>query len=317
VTEQTAGSQATATTQATTTETTATQTQGSTTQTQGTQQTTQATQQTGQQGTVVETQSWPANWRQIWAGGDEKEEKRLQRFPSPDGVYKWSREMEKWKSSARLMPELPQNATPEQMAEYRKAMGVPEDPTKYYDGIKKVTIGEEDRPIVNKFLERMHGANATTPVVEAALDAYYAIQEEQQAADIDAQKLFRQEQEDILHQKWGPDFRSNVNAIRNTFASMPESLREGIESWVDHNGNLLMNNAAFLEWAGGLSLQLNPMSTTVPSGNGDAVKNVEARLAEFKQMRVTNMPAWEKRDDLHAEERRLLEFMSQRGGRAA
>jgi len=315
VTEQAAGSQATATTQATTTETTATQTQASTTQQTGTQQAGQ-TQQTQQRGTTVETQQFPANWREVWAGGDEKALSRLQRFTSPDAVFKSYREMEARFSNAKFKTELPANATPEQIAEYRRENGIPEEPTKYYDGIKKVTIGEEDRPIVNKFLERMHAANATTPVVEAALDAYYAIQEEQQAADIDAQKLYKTEQEDVLRQKWGPDFRSNINAIRNTFASMPEELREGIESWTDHQGNLLLNNAAFLEWAGGLSLQLNPMSTTVPAGNGDAIKNVEARLAEFKAMRQKNIDAWSKNEAAQAEERKLLEWQAQQQRRA-
>lgn len=313
MTEQT-GSQATATTQATGTQ----QTQASTT-TQTAQQTSQQTgQQTGQQaqaGQQATTQGnviWPANWRETIADGDEKEAKRLNRFTDPGALYKWNRELEKWKSSAKLMPELPQNPTPEQIAEYRKTLGVPEEPTKYYDAIKNVVIGEDDRPIVNKFLEKMHAANANPQVVEAALGAFYEIQEAQQSADIDAQKLFKQEQDDILREKWGPDYRTNIGAIRNMFAGMPEDLRDGFESWVDHDGNLLMNNASFLQWVGAVSRDLNPTGTVVPAGQGDNAKSVDARLAEFSEMRRKNIDAWSKNESAQAEERRLLEWKQAR-----
>jgi hypothetical protein len=292
VTEQAAGSQTTATTQTTTTEPAAAQPQ--------------APQQT-QQPSPAAAQSWPDNWRETWAGGDERELNRLQRFTSPYAVFKSYRELESKFSNAKFRTELPADPTPEQVTEYRRENGIPEDPTKYYDGIKNVVVGEDDRPIVNKFLERMHAVHAPTPVVDAALGAYYQIQEEQQAADLDAQKLYKTQQEDVLRQVWGPDFRSNVNAIRNMFSGMPEGLREGIESWVDHNGNLLMNNADFLQWVGNLSRELNPAGVTVPGGNGDQMQAIDARLSEFSNMRRTDIDAWSRNSALQAEELRLLE----------
>jgi hypothetical protein len=283
-------------------------------QSNGQQQGSQGQQQSGQQQAAV---SYPADWREKWSGGDEKELKRLQRFTSPDAVFKSFREIETKFSTAKLRTELPANPTPEQIAEYRRENGVPEEPTKYYDGIKNVVIGEEDRPIVNKFLEKMHGANASVPVVEAALSAYYAIQEEQQAADIDAQKLYRTEQEDILREAWGTaDFRSNLNAIRNTMASMPDSLKEGLESWVDHNGNLLMNNAEFLQWIGSVSRELNPAGVVVPGGSGDQMQNIDQELAKFGEMRRSNIDAWSRNEPAQKRERELLaakEKLSARG----
>lgn len=319
MTEQTAGSQETATTQATTTETTATQTQASTTQTAqqtGQQQAQQATQQGAQQTQAANTNVWPADWREKMAGGDEKMLSRLQRFTSPDAVGKSYRELETKFSSAKIRTELPANPTPEQIQAYRQENGIPEEPTKYYDGIKNVVVGEEDRPVVNKFLEKMHAANAPVPVVEAALSAYYAIQEEQQAADVDAQKLYRSEQEEILRQAWGnADFRSNLNAIRNTMASMPEGLKEGIESWVDHNGNLLMNNADFLQWIGSVSRELNPAGVVVPGGNGDQMQNIDQELAKFSEMRRANIDSWSRNEAAQKRERELLSAKEKLGAR--
>ena len=71
------------------------------------------------------------DWRTRLAGGDEKELKRLSRFASEADVYKAYRELEKKKSSGELKQALSKDATPEQIAEWRKENGIPETPDKY------------------------------------------------------------------------------------------------------------------------------------------------------------------------------------------
>lgn len=252
--------------------------------------------------------NYPADWREKWSGGDEGSLKRLQRFTSPDAVYKSYRELETKFSTAKFKTELPANATPEQMAAYRADNGIPAEPAKYYDGLKDIVVGEEDRPFANVLFEELHGVNATPEIANAVLRANARVDEMRQAADLDAQKTYRAEQEDILREAWGQaDFRSNLNAIRNTMASMPDDLKEGIESWVDHNGNLLMNNAGFLQWIGSVSRELNPAGVVVPGGNGDQMQNIDGELAKFSEMRRSNIDAWSRNEPAQKRERELLD----------
>ena len=74
-------------------------------------------------------QTWPDNWRQEMAGGDEKELKRLERMKAPTDVYKSYRELEKLKSSFTPPPKRPTaDSSPEEVAAYREAAGLPADP---------------------------------------------------------------------------------------------------------------------------------------------------------------------------------------------
>ena len=105
---------------------------------------------------------WREDWREALAGKDEKELARLKRFASIENLHKSYREMEKRLSAARAVPTLPENATEEQVAEYRKAIGVPETPEGY--GLKfadELKPTETDNELLNGFASHMHGRNQT------------------------------------------------------------------------------------------------------------------------------------------------------------
>ncbi len=98
--------------------------------------------------------TWPENWRDEMAGGDEKERKRLERFASPADVYKSNRELEKKLSTGKFKVDLPENPTEEQIAAYRKDMGIPED-GKYDTEIGGGFVwSDDDKPALDFFAKR-------------------------------------------------------------------------------------------------------------------------------------------------------------------
>ena len=113
--------------------------------------------------------TWPADWRDQMASAlpeaeRAKELERLKRFNSPNEVYKSNRELESRMSSGEFKRPLPKDATPEQLSAWRKENGIPEKAEEYFPKIKMkdgLVIGEQDKPYVNKFLESLHGTNAS------------------------------------------------------------------------------------------------------------------------------------------------------------
>jgi hypothetical protein len=166
--------------------------------------------------------AWPEDWRTQLAGGDEKTLKQLQRYASPNEVWNKTRELEKRLSSGELRPVLPKNATPEQIAEWRTANGVPDAPNKYDLGTAKVS--EAGQAFLDKFLPIAHATNQTPEQVKANLQFIGKMnQDAAEAQSLRDHELQSQYEED-LRAEWGTEFKRNIGFIHNTLdgAASPE-----------------------------------------------------------------------------------------------
>ncbi len=172
---------------------------------------------------------WPRDWRETTAAaigaGDErivaKELRRLQRFADPTGIYGQARALEARFSEGGLVRVPGARATAEEIAAYRRATGVPEKPSDYFDRLRLasgVVIGTADRPMAESFAAAVHPAGATPEVVSAALDWYYRHETEQAAALDEADESYRQESERTLRAELGPAFQRKINRVAALFA---------------------------------------------------------------------------------------------------
>lgn len=290
MTDQTAGTGETQTTQAT--ETNATDTTSQATQTTDTTQTADTTQTTQ---TDVAKPLYPDDWREKWAGGDPKALSRLQRFPSPDAVFKSFRELETKLSSGQFKTPLPENPTPEQIAEYRQANGIPNSPAEYKvelsDGL---VIGESDKPLVDGILEAAHAANASPAMINAVLDEYYHMREEQIEAD-----QIRAEQEkstmiSTLTAEWGADFKPNMRAVMNTLVThLGQDQTDLLLTAKLADGSIVGNNIHIAKGLAALAKELNPAGTMVPNAGGDQVSAISDQIKEYEKKISTNITAWQ------------------------
>lgn len=277
--------------ESTTTQDTTTTTGNETTQVQGQETTTQQTE--------VKTEvkaDWPENWRNLIAGDDAKVAERLGRFNSVKDVWNSYRNLETQLSQGKFKPELPNDRepTPEELNAYRKANGVPEKAEGYLEALEKdgLVVGDDDKAAVELLTNRLHALHASPAVVREAVKTYYDAVEQAQSDAIEAQKAFKQQNEDILRKEWGPEFRGNVNAIGNLLAGHPE-VKALLASATLGDGSLALNNAHFLRWAASLARELNPAATVVGPGHGDPMQSVTGRLAELDKMMKTNIDAWQ------------------------
>lgn len=175
------------------------------------------------------------DWRKELSGGDAELLKKLERFSSPADYTKSYLEAEKRIREGFKPPSLPENATPEQVAEYRKQIGVPDAPDGYKLNLPEgVVVGEADKPLWDLFLSNANKMNLTQGELDKVAPAYYAMEaalREQQ--DKDVKEAFRAN-EQKLKDEWGSDYTSNLTINENFL------VKEGGDALKD----VLMNGSA-------------------------------------------------------------------------
>lgn len=217
-------------------------------------------------------QTWPDNWRQEMAGGDEKELKRLERFRAPTDVYKSYRNLENVKSSFTPPPKAPtKESTPEEIKAYREYLGVPDDPKgydlKFDDG---TAIGDDLMPTVDGYLKFAHEQNLPPAIVKNNLKWFMddVAREQQRLSDLNEEAKINGITD--LKAEWGGEFKGNINAIQSLFTEAPEGVMDSLMSARGADGLKFANNPDNIRWLVSLAKSLNPTASLLPVGANDS-----------------------------------------------
>jgi hypothetical protein len=236
--------------------------------------------------------AWPENWREEWAGGDDKALKRLARFTDPKSVAKSYFELEKKLSSRPTIPTLPENATEEQVAEYRKAIGVPDE------GKYDVELGggfvwaDNDKDVLEDFQKHAFDANMPAGEFKKALAWYAQWQEKMQNQVAEMDSSFRAQSEEALREEWGPDFRRNINATAALFSGMNEEVKNSLFLARMPDGRMIGDHPEVVGFFSKLARELNPAATLVPSSGGDPSKGVDETIAAYEKRMGEDRAGW-------------------------
>jgi hypothetical protein len=167
-----------------------------------------------------DTAAWPEDWRDKLAGGDEKLKNLLNRYTAPDAFAKAFKELRAAHDSRKPAKEdagdLPEDATDEQKAAWRKAKGVPEKPEDYEFEVpegKELADGEYE--ILMDFAKTMHEKNMPASVVKEISSWFLQYEETVAQRNADNAYKARMETEEKLRAEWGPDYKANVNLMSN------------------------------------------------------------------------------------------------------
>lgn len=229
---------------------------------------------------------WPDDWRDRFAGKDEKEQKRLARFQSPDNVYRSFRQLEARLSSGELRTSAPDD--PEKLAAWRAENGVPEKPDGYLTALPEgLVIGDDDKPLVATFAAKMHEMNVQPPVVHQALAWWNAEREAMVAEEARLDREHRAAAEDALRAEWGGEYRLHQNTIKGYLDTLPKtddghSLGELLLGARLADGTKLGANPVAMKWLAAIAADMNPAGVVVPGSGGDAVDTIEKEAAAIK-----------------------------------
>ena len=254
---------------------------------------------------------WADDWRQKLAGSDEKSLKRLERFASPKSLYESYRALEQRVSSGELKAsKLPDNATDEQKAEWRREQGIPEKPDDYIADLPEgLVIGEDDKELVTDFLKDMHGSDMPKGFVQKALAWNQKIKEAEQDRVYELNIQAKTETEDALRSEYGNEYRPITNQIKSLLKSAPEGLSDLIQTVSAPDGKSFLNHPIAVRWLASIAKELNPVATL--TGGGSTPSAVADRLSELTKMSGDyTSDYWKgpKAESLQAEMRQLLDY---------
>lgn len=259
--------------------------------------------------------SFPDNWREEIAksaGGTDqaavdKELKRLKMFSSPSDVFKSMRELESKFSKGEFKTPLPESPTPEQLADYRKANGIPETPDKYEIKLNNgLVLGEQERPMLDAFKKEMHDLNAPPAIVNAAVNRFMETQTGIAGQTAERYDKAKTDTEAVLQKDWGGEYQKNINitdaGVRAVFGSQADAVLHAIGG----DGRPLFSNPDVVKAFNMLARQTNPMATLdLPSGM-DNRQAIESRVSELKKMMGVDGSDYWKKPELQEEYRNLV-----------
>jgi hypothetical protein len=262
--------------------------------------------------------TWPDDWRDKFAGGDEKERKLLDRYASPDAIWKKARELEKKLSSGKFRADLPENATPEQIAAYRRDMGVPED-GKYDTGLGGGFVWSDgDRENLDFFAKKAHELNMPQAEFKKSLSIYAAMQQAQLAKTAEQDKSFRQQAQHELIAEFGADYRGNMNRLESLFSGAPSEVTDKLFNARMADGRYLGDDPAVLKWFISQAREMFPGETVIPAPAGD-VRSAAERLAGYQKRMSEDYPGFMRDAEAYADYTRLMnaKVANEKKGRAA
>lgn len=237
---------------------------------------------------TVETKpaaSWPDDWRERYAKGDEKKLKQLERYSSVEAALDSTLALKQKLSRGEFQKVLGDNPTPEELKEWREANGVPEKPEEYKlelgDGRM---VGEQDKPLLDAFLKRVHSENMPEKDVNRAVKAWYEIQDEQIRQRKAADTQFEQEAVNSLTAEYGDDFDRNMIAATSLLDQAPEGVKDLIASARTQDGHILGSDPNVIRWIVQIARELNPRATLVGGISTRDETGIAARKAALQKM---------------------------------
>lgn len=255
---------------------------------------------------------WGDDWRIRMAGGssNEAEVKQLERYESPDQVWRKARELEKKLSAGELRPVLAKNATPDEQAAYRKAHGIPEKPEDYKVNLPAgKQAPKEDDAFLKSFLKAAHEENYSQSQVDKAINSFYEEVERQSAAVGEAEEAAVQKADDQLRQEWGSDYRLNMAMAEALLSRAPAGFRDRfMNGYLDDHTPIRASTEAW-KWLVQMEREINPAGTVVPGAGANVGKAIADELNDLKKLMADqNSEYWKgpKAESMQARYRELL-----------
>lgn len=261
-----------------------------------------------------------ADWRDRMAGEDKDFRKRLERFADETQLAKSYRSLEQKLSSGEFKKTLPENATPEETATWRKENGIPDKPEGYLEKLalpNGMVVGEEDKPIVSAFAEMALAKNWSTTQLNDAVAWHYQMQDKQLAAIQEQDGTFRSTTEDSLRNQWKADYRVNMNLVGSVRDLMPEDMRNQLFAARGPDGRLLGDNPLFIGWLAQMGRELNPAATLLPAGTSDPGKTLTTELEDIRKFARENPDKFEQDKKMQDRQIEIIDVLNKVAKRAA
>tara|TARA_Y100001947_G_scaffold159256_1_gene175659 strand:+ start:1396 stop:2406 length:1011 start_codon:yes stop_codon:yes gene_type:complete len=257
-------------------------------------------------------EDWRAQTAKAVAGEDASDEDvaKLQKQMERYGTYEdWARstfDAKKKLGEKLTSAKLPDDASEEQVAEWRKANGVPEAADKYELNLGEgVVLQGDDKAVLDSLLPVAHDLNINNETMSQLGKRFFEARAQQVQARQEQDGLDSQEAQKQLRDVWKGDFAVNTNIFKAAISEMPEGLRETIVNARLPGGKGLMNDPNFVNFMVAKQRQANPTAALVPSGDGNPAETIREEIKKLEGRMGT--PEWFKDDAAQKRLRDLYE----------
>lgn len=241
---------------------------------------------------------WSEGWRNQLANGSTdpaKELKQLERYESPDQIWRKARELERKMSAGELRPVLGKDATAQEVAAYREAHGIPAKADGYAINLppgKKVD--KADEPFIKQFMAQAHAANYSQTQFDQALASFYGEVDRQDEAIATHHRELEQKTEDTLRTLWGADYRVNKNMAMALLARAPKGFSDRFMNGFLADHTPIKTSVEAWQWLVQMEREINPAATVMPGAGGDVGASIDAEMKALRKKRVAprNSPEW-------------------------
>ena len=195
---------------------------------------------------AIDPAASPADWR---TGIDAELLPKIEKFKEPAGLAKSYVEAEarmgQLQEQMKQMVLLPgDNSNPEEVALFRKRLGIPDTPGGYDVEIPEDDAGKER---MTNALAALHDAGASNSVVQAALKVYNGMVAGQQQAATGTAEEHRAKHEETLRDEWGDKFDAKIALVSRAFANLyPREQGLEVANSLMADGSRLGDNPAFV-----------------------------------------------------------------------
>jgi hypothetical protein len=239
---------------------------------------------------------------------------RLKRYTSPEAALKAGLEaQDTLRTRPAAVPDKPPEKA-EDLAEWRKAKGVPTEPTEYKvpDTIKEM-VTDADKPYLDAYFADAHKRNMSQEVASASLDYYFQMREEQIGQQVEADRAMDDEARVELKSSWGTDYKANMNLMNQYVETIMPGGDDGhpILDARMPDGRLLRHSPEFAKEMAQLGLR--KFGHTDFAGN-EAMNQTLSRKAELQNVMNTDIDTWNASPHLQKEYETILEAEAKHRG---
>lgn len=259
----------------------------------------------------------PADWpslRAQWAGGDEATAKVLDRYQDGAAFVKAHKGLVDKVASGELrsVKKLAKDATPEQVAEFRKANGIPEKADGYEITLPVgLKLSDGDKAELEGYRAFAHENNLTPETVSKQVDWYMARKMEAAEALAGRDAEHFRAGEEALRKDWSFDYDRNISTVQTLFEGN-EELFATVMGARGPDGRKLGNTPEVLKFLVDIGVQANPSIREYAGDGSTTPQGAAARIAEIEALMVDD-PKKYNEPAIQEEYRRLLTYQEARG----
>jgi len=251
-----------------------------------------------------------ANWRDAFAGEDEKFKTSLERYSTPADLGKAFREQRATISGGNVNQGLPDGATEDDIKAFRETNGIPLEAAGYLENLPEGTVlGEDDKEIFGDFAGAMHEMNVEPAVMHKVIDWYNGFAENQQDQMAEMDNAHHVETEDALRTEWGTDYRANINLVGSLIEStFGEENANALLNARDGEGRAIMNIPGVLEGLASISRKLNPVAQLAPKTGRTPDQTLDDEISDIEKVMREDRAAYNKDEKMQSRYRDLLQI---------